>query len=223
MMDETMLRFPHLAEQIYGELDNLSLVNCKEVSLSWCHFLNNNKASNVRVIKGYTNCSDALIKNLAKNSEDVIQIASDLHKIFENFRREITQSILAYGAPGIWMSSPLHVAAESGYLNACRLIVENIKDKNPLRICKKKPIVVLGHKGKRTTPLHLAALNGHLDICELILENINGKIPADEDDVTPLHYAAQNGHTVWPSNVVPAEIVRRPPGDPPQGVSGFLG
>ena len=93
MMDQIMLRFPHLAEQIYGELDNLSLVNCKEVSLSWCHFLNNNKASNVQVIKGYTNCSDALIKKLAKNSEDVIQIASDLHKIFENFRREITQSI----------------------------------------------------------------------------------------------------------------------------------
>ena len=29
--------------------------------------------------------------------------------------------------------------------------------------------------------------------------------------------------TVWPSNVVPAEIIRRPPGDPPQGVSGFCG
>ena len=28
--------------------------------------------------------------------------------------------------------------------------------------------------------------------------------------------------TVWPSNVVLAEIVRRPPGDPPQGVSGFF-
>ena len=26
--------------------------------------------------------------------------------------------------------------------------------------------------------------------------------------------------TVWTSNVVPAEIVRRPPGDPPRGVSG---
>ena len=27
-------------------------------------------------------------------------------------------------------------------------------------------------------------------------------------------------HTVWTSNVVPAEIVRRPPEDPPRGVSG---
>ena len=98
MMDEIMLRFPHLAEQIYRELDNLSLVKCKEVSLSWYHFLDNNKASNIRVIKGYTNCSDALMKKLAKNNEDVIQIASDLHKIFKNFRRGIRQS-------SSWMSS----------------------------------------------------------------------------------------------------------------------
>ena len=193
-MDEITLRFPHLAEQIYGELDNQSLVKCKEVSLSWYHFLNNNKDSNVRVIKEYTNCSDALIKKLAKNKEDVTQIACDLHQIFEIFRREITQSILAYGSPGIWMSSPLHVAAESGYLNACRLIMENIKDKNPLRICNKKLFIVNVHKSMRTTPLHLAALNGHFNICETILENIGGKIPTDEDDVTPLHYAAQNGH-----------------------------
>ena len=29
-------------------------------------------------------------------------------------------------------------------------------------------------------------------------------------------------HTVWTINVVPAEIVRRPPGDPQGGVSGFF-
>ena len=85
MMDEIMLRFPHIADQIYEELDNQSLLKCKEVSLSWYHFLNNNKASNVRVIKGYTNCSDALMKKLAKNNEDIIQIASDLCKIFKHF------------------------------------------------------------------------------------------------------------------------------------------
>ena len=188
MMDEIMLRFPHLAEQIYGELDNQSLVKCKEVSLSWYHFMNNNKASNVRVIKGYTNCSNALMKKLAKNNEDVIQISSDLHKIFKNFRREIRQSSWT------WMSSPLHVAAENGYLNAYCLIMENIKDKNPSRIYSKPVFIENTHKSKRTTPLHLAAMNGHFNICESILENIEGKIPTDEDDVTPLHYAAQNGH-----------------------------
>ena len=30
-------------------------------------------------------------------------------------------------------------------------------------------------------------------------------------------------YTVWTSNVVPAEIVRRPPGDPLRRVSGFFG
>ena len=190
MMDEITLKFPHLAEQIYGELDNLSLVKCKEVSLPWYHFLNNNKATNVRVIKGYTKCSDALVKKLAKNNEDVIQIVSDLRKIFENFRRGMRQSSWT------WMSSPLHVAAESGYLNAYCLIMENITDKNPSRIFDytKYSFIENLHKSNKTTPLHLAARNGYFNICESILENIKEKNPTDEDDVTPLHYAAQNGH-----------------------------
>ena len=127
---------------------------------------------------------------MTKNNEDVIQIASDLRKIFKNFRRGIRQ------CSWTWMSSPLHVAAESGYLNAYRLIMENIKDKNPSRICDytKYSFIENLHKSKKTTPLHLAAMNGHINICESILENIKGKIPTDEDDVTPLHYAAQNGH-----------------------------
>ena len=38
-----------------------------------------------------------------------------------------------------------------------------------------------------------------------------------------IHERFSESFTVWPSNVVPAEIVRGPPGDPPRGVSGFFG
>ena len=81
------MRFSHLAEKIYGELNNQSLVKCKEVGLQWNHFLKNNKAYNLKVIKGYTNCSDALIKKLAKNAEDAIQITTDLQDIFKQARK----------------------------------------------------------------------------------------------------------------------------------------
>ena len=57
--------------------------------------------------------------------------------------------------------TPLHYAAESGYLAICQLIITNVEDKNP---------------GLRSsgglTPLHLAATKGHYDICQLFMENI---------------------------------------------------
>ena len=123
-MEEVHLRFSHLAEKIYGGLDNQSLVKCKEVSSQWNHFLKNNKAYNWQVIKGYTKCSDELMKKLAKNAEDAIQITTDLHDIFKKFPRGTRQSS-RFLEPLSFRISPLHVAAENGYLKAYRLIMEN--------------------------------------------------------------------------------------------------
>ena len=75
----------------------------------------------------------------------------------------------------------LHWAAENGYLAVCRLIIENVTDKNPTD--------QLG-----ITPLHLATESGHLSICQLIFENIKEKNPQTESGWTPLHFAAKNGH-----------------------------
>ena len=47
--------------------------------------------------------------------------------------------------------SPLHIAAENGHLMICKLIIENVKEKNPA--C---------NDGE--TPLYLAVKNNHLNI-----------------------------------------------------------
>ena len=94
-MEEQILKFPHIAEKIYGELDNESLVKCKEVSWPWNHFLENNKAYNLQVIKGYTNCSDALMKKLVKKKTDAIKIVSDLREIFKKFPRGARQIVVS--------------------------------------------------------------------------------------------------------------------------------
>ena len=78
--------------------------------------------------------------------------------------------------------TPLHIAAESGQLSVCQLIISNIEDKNP------KATYGL-------TPFHLAAEAGHLDICQLFISNIeDNKNPGDLFNWTPLHYAALHGH-----------------------------
>ena len=94
-------------------------------------------------------------------------------------------------------ATPLHLAAKNGNLSICKLIIENVSDKNP----NDEKMVNRGvrrwdvqHRMGQWTPLHLAAYNGHFSVCELIIDNISEKNPEDQFGWTPLHSAAQNGH-----------------------------
>ena len=50
-MNELMIRFPHLMEQILRKLDHESLVKSKGVARIWKEFINNTKYSWVRIVK----------------------------------------------------------------------------------------------------------------------------------------------------------------------------
>ena len=79
--------------------------------------------------------------------------------------------------------TPLHLAAKSGQIAVCRLMLGNMLDKNPASNLSK------------TTPLHYAAEAGHLQVCKLIMENIIDKNPNSEHGRTPLFLAQLNGHS----------------------------
>ena len=51
-MEELIMRFPHLAEKIFGSLENKSLTTCREVSKSWNNFVQRKKFFLIRVIEG---------------------------------------------------------------------------------------------------------------------------------------------------------------------------
>ena len=70
-------------------------------------------------------------------------------------------------------------------MEICKLIIENVDDKNPA-------------DRNGMTPLHRAAEYGHLDICKLIIQNVEDKNPPSNDRSTPLHWAAENGHLEVP-------------------------
>ena len=92
--------------------------------------------------------------------------------------------------------TPLHLAAEHGAMDTCRLIIDVATSKNPAaaivpRFC--------------WTPLHYTARNGHLDICQLILDNVEEKNPGTDFlgnngislpgvEITPLSLANKYGH-----------------------------
>ena len=78
-------------------------------------------------------------------------------------------------------SSPLHFAAYNGHLEVCKLIMDNITDKNPTNM-------------EGETPFHFAAKKGQLAVCQFMLENLSDKNPRDRVGITPLHHSAQYGH-----------------------------
>ena len=78
--------------------------------------------------------------------------------------------------------TPMHEAAINGRLDICRLIMDQVAEKNPANML-------------RETPLHIAAMYGRLELCQTIMDRVAEKSPYDQYGKTPLDWAKQNGHT----------------------------
>ena len=52
-MESIFSKIPDLGEKIFKELDNQSLVKCKEVQRSWYNFINEEKFQWLRMIQNY--------------------------------------------------------------------------------------------------------------------------------------------------------------------------
>ena len=81
-MEEIILRFPHLGESIFEQLDNESLAKSREVCDFWKNFVECQTFYNLRLmrlIKSLTNCSDeSLMKILQKSNSDFITFGSNV-------------------------------------------------------------------------------------------------------------------------------------------------
>ena len=50
-MEYLIERFPHIAEQIFEQLDNESLTKCREVNKVWKNFIDERNYSWIRIVK----------------------------------------------------------------------------------------------------------------------------------------------------------------------------
>ena len=55
-LDVMILRFPQIAEKVFGELDDKTMTNCKEVSRPWNVFLDEEKVQWFRILQKYVVC-----------------------------------------------------------------------------------------------------------------------------------------------------------------------
>ena len=200
--------YPHIFENIFNELDNTSLTNCRKVSEEWKNFLDNEKFSCLRRIKKYgtnmvefRNQWNKVIKK--SPSQEIIELSGAVEHFFTLSSSTLTKQY-----------SPLHIAARNGYFDLCQRIMEKTGNSNPrrrdgftalhtaaqedhLKVCElivEKSADKNPETHNRFTPLHYAGRSGHFEVCRLIFQNIVAKNPAANNGITPLHCAAVGGH-----------------------------
>ena len=174
VIDEIILRFPDVAQDVFKELNNETLTTCRNVSRLWCDYLDDQKFCWVRMIQRYRkNMKNAYHqwKIVFKNTPVAIvkEISVSTRQFFKDHKSRIN-----------FQCSPLHIAVGQGNLKLCKYIFEKTKNTKP-RIQNK------------WTVLHMAAEMGHEEICKFLMNNLENKNPSYINGMTPFHYAAEGG------------------------------
>ena len=189
-MEEVILRFPHLAEEIFDSLNVSSIIKCKNVNRSWFTFIHNRNFQWIQIInnylkvsnKDYEESSNLLNKAFKRISVDIVRHFAlsiqheHLHKhsfsywkVWNRFTGNSyttkNQSILHYAF--------CHFENRNNRYELFKNIFLKEKVKNPIN-------------SKSETPLHLAAEYGFYRICKLILENVSDPNPRNYVEDNPI-------------------------------------
>ena len=88
-MEEVLLRFEHLGEDIFDSLDNKSLTTCKKVSKMWNNFINDQKYFWIRFIMNNDEKINPALKNTCMYNKLTMYIVNicrqQSFRIFQKF------------------------------------------------------------------------------------------------------------------------------------------
>ena len=194
-MEVLILRFPHLSENIFDQLNDENLAKCSEASKTWNNYFLKQKFFHCRKIKRRIEENQVFGKFWKKvlskaNTEITLQLSLAVEKFFA-------------GKDGCFYSglTPLHLAASLGNFQIVEYILQKCELENlSVKYYKSNLGVIMKQDNKNPrnewneTPLHFAASKGHLKICKYIVGKVEDKNPKCMNGRTPLHYAAIKGH-----------------------------
>ena len=177
-MEDIGLRIPLILEQINGLLCNKTLANCMEVSSTFCVIIEDQRSGRFLIARKIL----SYLKNSNEFENDWMVVFKKLPiqklKEFAILVKEFHDTVPKRSEQR-WF--PMHVAAERGRLDLCKLIVKETSVKNPTGLNK-------------FTPIHFAAQAGHLEVYEFLTEDVEDKNPKADRGLSALHLAAKNGH-----------------------------
>ena len=86
-IDEVFLRFGHIGDQIFEELNSQTLSKCQLVGRSWNIFLDQGKVKPCRIIQTYTNIDKNYLRNFKKKinvekAKDLADIVRNIYQLF---------------------------------------------------------------------------------------------------------------------------------------------
>ena len=70
-MEVIALRFPHLGEAIFDQVDDKTLINCRKMSKVWCSIIDGQRNTWLRLLKKYVGNFD--------NQDDIVEQIYALH------------------------------------------------------------------------------------------------------------------------------------------------
>jgi len=178
-MRDLILRFPHVAEQIFQQLNNEDLAKSREVERLWQKFIDERNYPWLRIVN---------IPTILQDGDTYMHLAAQCGQtdMFEMILDK-EENKNAKNCNG---ETPFLVACSKGRMNIALTL---LKKYDELKI----DFNVKDNDGR--TAFHLACLNGHSEIAEMILKNSsNLKIDLNSKDFydrTAFYAACNNGHS----------------------------
>ena len=131
-MEEVLLRFHYVGQQIFEQLDNESLAKCREVARIWQTFLDGQKFPLIRKIKTISKNPDEPLEKIFKYSglEEVRKLANIACKINKESNKD-----WYYGGG----QTSLHFAAASGQEEIFKNFLIYDGNKSPVDKMKRAP------------------------------------------------------------------------------------
>ena len=97
-IEETFWRFPHIGQQIFEELENISMAKCLEINKWWQKFINEQKILQINLLEKHTNIKSSTLKKALSNTdfETVQKLSNYYMKVYKKVTIDMNNDVIAY-------------------------------------------------------------------------------------------------------------------------------
>ena len=162
--EDTVRNSKRLLRQFWNRVERFPKFKALEFAARW-------DAGILQIIAplhNFATAANGRIKTMNRTSFKMVQIMAPLLEGNPN-------------APDQWGQTPMHYAANFGYVNLARLLVTLGDNPN-------------AEDQSRVTPIYLAARDGNIEIVKMLAPLSDNPNTPDEYGRTPIHFAATNGN-----------------------------